>query len=356
MNHTHIHEDHKSAGAVFENYSGFEMPAHFGDIAVEYGAATQRCGVVDLSHRGKITMTGADRQTFLHRIVTNDISGLKPGDGTYACMLSPQGKILSDMSVYVRADDLLFDTEPGMAAVLQEILDRYALMDDVSMDDATATVGTIGLRGPEASTCLNRLGFTLDANDPMRHMTVEFDATAITVVVNSNAGVSGYDLFIQNGGLRKLWITLLECGAVSVGLETLEIIRVEAGIPRYGAELDERIIPNEAVKERAVSFEKGCYIGQEPVVMMEHRGRPNRILSGLKVLGDIMPQKDAVLQKDGQDAGWVTSAVRSPSEEGIIALGFVRRKYMKVGDRIIVELKDGSTEAEIVPLPFHEIN
>lgn len=354
---------HDGFGAVAGDFQGRPAVLHYGDAAAEYRAVRTAAGVCDLSGRGKLRMTGADRQRFLHRVVTNDVEQLAPGEGVYACMLTPQGKIISDMTVYVRGEDLLIDVEPGMAGVLRETLDRYALMDDVEIEDVTDRYGLIGVYGRRAHDGLRGLAGPsapvppVPALPPGGLVEFEWNGLPVTVARSRRTGETDYDVYVPAERADEAWKALLEGAGgacVPVGYETLEVLRVEAGIPRCAAELDDRIIPNEAVKDRAVSFTKGCYIGQEPVVMMEHRGRPNRMLSGLVIQGETLPGRNAAIQRDGKDAGWVTTAVRGRAVDGIIALGFVRRRFRESGGPLHVVVDGGLAGAEIVDLPFYD--
>ncbi len=357
---------HDDLGAVAGDIQGRPTVLHYGDAAAEYRAVRTAAGLSDLSGRGKLRMTGADRQRFLHRVVTNDVEQLGAGEGVYACMLTPQGKIISDMTVHVRGEDLLIDVEPGMAEVLRDTLDRYALMDDVEITDVTERYGLIGVSGRRADECLQNLAGPLAPLPPGGNAEIELSGVPATVARTHRTGERDYDIYVPAESADEIWKALL-AGAgdseddgvpcVPIGYETLEVLRVEAGIPRCTAELDDRIIPNEAVKDRAVSFTKGCYIGQEPVVMMEHRGRPNRLLSGLVIEGEMLPERNAVIRKDGKDAGWITTAVHGRAVDRIIALGFVRRRSMASGGPgwpLEVEVDGAPARAEIADLPFYD--
>ncbi len=350
--------DHSDYGAIPGDLQGLPVVLHYGDAAAEFLAVRTAAGLCDLSHRGKLRMTGGDRQHFLHRVVTNDVEQLSAGEGVYACMLTPQGKIISDMTVYAREEDLLIDVEPGMAGVLRDTLDRYALIDDVEFEDVTTQYGLIGVYGRRAEDCLQGLAGPFDPLPPLGHVDIEWNGLRLTVARSRRTGEFDYDVYVPAESADEIWKALLGEGAdascVPIGIETLEVLRVEAGIPRCTAELDDRIIPNEAVKDRAVSFNKGCYIGQEPVVMMEHRGRPNRMLSGLVIEGDTLPERNAVIRKDGKEAGWITTAVHGRTVNGIIALGFVRRRYREAGGPVDVVVNGGLAGAEIVDLPFYD--
>ncbi|MXW04204.1 MAG: aminomethyl transferase family protein [Gemmatimonadetes bacterium] len=364
---------HDDLGAVAGEFQGRPAVLHYGDAAAEYRAVRTAAGLSDLSGRGKLRMTGTDRQRFLHRVVTNDVEQLGAGESVYACMLTPQGKIISDMTVHVRGEDLLIDVEPGMAGVLRDTLDRYALMDDVEITDVTERYGLIGVSGRRADDCVQGLAGPLPSLPPGGHAEIELSGVPATVARTHRTGERDYDIYVPAESADDVWKALLadagdgegagEGGGVPcvpIGYETLEVLRVEAGIPRCTAELDDRIIPNEAVKDRAVSFTKGCYIGQEPVVMMEHRGRPNRLLSGLVIEGEKLPGRNAVIRMDGKDAGWITTAVHGRAVDGIIALGFVRRRTMAAGGPggpggpLEVEVDGVPARAEIADLPFYD--
>ena len=365
---------HDNIGAVAGDFQGRPAVLHYGDAAAEYRAVRTAAGLSDLSGRGKLSMTGADRQRFLHRVVTNDVEQLGAGEGVYACMLTPHGKIISDMTVHVRGEDLLIDVEPGMADVLRDTLDRYAIMDDVEIADVTAQYGLIGLSGRRADECLKGLAGPLAPLPPGGHAEIEWNGVPATVARTHRTGERDYDIYVPAESANEIWKALLtgvgdggkgegggsdggegDGGAcVPIGYETLEVLRVEAGIPRCTAELDDRIIPNEAVKDRAVSFTKGCYIGQEPVVMMEHRGRPNRLLSGLAIEGETLPERNAVIRMDGKEAGWITTAVHGRAVDGIIALGFVRRRFRASGGPFEVEVDGTTARADIADLPFYD--
>lgn len=350
---------HDDLGAVAGDFQGRPAVLHYGDAAAEYRAVRTTAGLSDLSGRGKLRMTGTDRQRFLHRVVTNDVEHLRAGEGVYACMLTPQGKIISDMTVHVRGEDLLIDVEPGMADVLRDTLDRYTLMDDVEITDATGRYGLIGVSGRRADVCLQNLASLLPPLAPGGNAEIELSGVPLTVARTHRTGERDYDIYVPAESADEIWKALLNgegdgVRCAPIGYETLEVLRVEAGIPRCTAELDERIIPNEAVKDRAVSFTKGCYIGQEPVVMMEHRGRPNRLLSGLVIEGGTLPGRNAVIRKDGKDAGWITTAVHGRAVDGIIALGFVRRRSMATAGPLEVEVDGAPVRAEIADLPFYD--
>lgn len=354
---------HDDLGAVAGDFQGRPAVLHYGDAAAEYRAVRTAAGLSDLSGRGKLRMTGADRQNFLHRVVTNDVEQLGAGEGVYACMLTPQGKIISDMTAYVREEDLLIDVEPGMAGVLRDTLDRYALIDDVEIEEVTAQFGLIGVCGRNAEACLQRVVGPVNPLPLCGHAEIDWNGVPVTVARSHRTGEQDYDVYVPVESADVIWKALLagegngEGGSgacVPIGYETLEVLRVEAGIPRCTAELDDRVIPNEAVKDRAVSFTKGCYIGQEPVVMMEHRGRPNRLLTGLVIEGETLPEQNAVIRKDGKDAGWITTAVHGRAVDGIIALGFVRRRSRASGGPLEVEVDGAPARSEIADLPFYD--
>jgi tRNA-modifying protein YgfZ len=286
--------------------------------------------VVDRSERGKLALTGSEAKDFLHGQVTNDILGLQPGRGCYAAFLTPKGKMLGDMRVFDLGDELLLDCERVALQELFNMIRRYKLGRDVELHKRTVELGLLSLIGPEAPALAG----------PVEHASVRVtlggcDAVAITTDVGTDLFMAAADLPAVRGALD-----------FPDGDEAMaEIVRVEHGRPRYGIDLDETVIPQEAgLNERAVSFTKGCYVGQETVARLHYRGKPNRRLLGLRLSEPAPPGTDLVLGE--RVVGRLGSVVVSP-DHGPIGLALVRREA-NPGDTV---LADGATGL-IVDIPF----
>src|SRR5829696_8734719 len=308
-------------------------------LSSEYRALTEGCGLVDRAGRGRLALTGADRREFLHGQITNDIEGLEAGHGRYAALLTHKGKMLSDLRVLDLGDELLISCE---RAGLQEIFNmvrRYKLGSDVELHKRTLEMGELSLIGPGARGVAGAGELGPDEHDNVRALIGEHDV----VLVATDLGVDVFCAAESTEGVRG---TLLAAGAVEVGEAAAELVRVESGRPRYGIDLDANVIPQEAgLNERAVSFTKGCYVGQETVARLFYRGKPNRHLRGLKLSAEVEPGTPLLLGE--KEVGRVTSVAVSPAL-GPIGLALVRRQA-EPGSTI--SAGDDAT-AEVVELPF----
>jgi folate-binding protein YgfZ len=275
--------------------------------------------------------------------VSNDVEGLVPGTGCYAAFLTPKGKMLGDVTILATADELLLDTERVALQALFNMIRRFSLGYQVELHKRTLERGLLSLIGPDAA---DLAGAGDLGSDEHAHAVIEVPGSGLTArAIRTDVGV---DLLCDAADTAALRTALEEAGAVAVGEAAAECLRVERGRPRYGTDLDETVIPQEAgLNERAVSFTKGCYVGQETVARLYYRGKPNRQLRGLRLSAPA--QAGGELGFEGRAVGLVTSAVTSP-RFGPIALGFVRREA-PVGSTVSVGPGDELT-AEVIELPF----
>jgi folate-binding protein YgfZ len=304
----------------------------------EYRAATETCAFLDRSERGKLALTGRDAKSFLQGQVTNDVDGLTPGFGCYAAFLTPKGKMLGDVRVLDAGDELLLDTERISLQALFNMIRRFSIGYDVQLHKRTLERGLLSLIGPDADTLIPGLG-----GSEHSHAVVEVGGLAARAIRTE----MGIDLLCDAGDTGPLRSAVESRGAVGVSEAVAECLRIERGHPRYGIDLDDTVIPQEAgLNERAVSFTKGCYVGQETVARLFYRGKPNRHLRGLACsspasVGDELALGDRAV-------GRVSSAVVSP-RFGPIALGFVRRE---AAPGRAVSVGQAGVTAEVVELPF----
>lgn len=359
MKHSPLYDIHRPLHSTFGEVAGWEMPDHYGDPMAEHNAVRTGVGLIDLSHRGVLRITGPDRVTFLHNLVTNDIRSLSPGMGCYATILNPKGRIVADMRVYVLRDSLLLDTEPELPEKLYTTLDRYLIADDVVLENVTERVGSLGTYGPHSSTFVRTL-FGIELPEEEHHFILrDFGGGTLLIARNEMTGEVGYDLFAPMEVLVGLWETLCEkgrsMGIRPVGLHALNTLRIETGIPRYGVDMDEEIIALEArLEQRAISFTKGCYIGQEVVARATYRGHVNRLLSGLQVEGETVPSRGDKVFDDDREVGYITSAILSPTFNRPIALAYLRREVGDPGSRLSITVEGTAIPAEVVALPFYK--
>ncbi len=312
-------------------------------LAADYRAITEACGLLDRSERGKLALSGAEAATFLQGQVSNDIERLTPGTGCYAAFLTPKGKMLGDVRILATGDELLLDTERSALQALFNMIRRFSLGYQVELHKRTVERGLLSLIGPEAAQLAGAGGL---GSDEHAHVVIEVPGTGVRArAIRTDVGV---DLLCAAADTDALRSGLEDAGAVTVGEAAGECLRIEHGRPRYGTDLDDTVIPQEAgLNERAVSFTKGCYVGQETVARLYYRGKPNRQLRGLRLSGPAEAGEE--LSYDGRTVGRVTSVASSP-RFGSIALGFVRREA-PVGSTVSVGTA-GEVTAEVIELPF----
>jgi folate-binding protein YgfZ len=303
-------------------------------------AVRERCGLVDRSERGKLALTGPEAKAFMQGQVTNDIEALQPGHGCYAAFLTHKGKMLGDLRVLDLGHELFLDTEREALQELFTMIRRYKLGRDVELHKRTLERGLLSLVGPAAREVAGAAALGPSEHDSRR---AELGGVPV-VLVTTDLGV---DVLCDSADTATVAAALQAAGAMPVDEAVAEVLRVERGRPRYGIDLDDGVIPQEAgLNERAVSFTKGCYVGQETVARLHYRGKPNRHLRGLRLSGAAATGDP--LTRSEKAVGRVGSVVTSPVH-GAIALALVRREVAP-GDEVAVGA-DGAT-AVVVELPF----
>jgi folate-binding protein YgfZ len=373
MNPLPLHEFHHSLNAHFSELNGAEIVASYGDVLAEHAALRASAGVLDLSFRSRICLTGADRARFLHGQVTNDVNRLRPGEGCYAAITTSKGKMESDVNIYALQDELLLDFEPGLTQNISQRLEKFIVSDDVQVVDVAALYGLLSVQGPKAGEAIKALGIfnelpaqefqSVKISDSMLGEIYLINQSRIDWSAVGAHGVTrptlGFDLFVPTDSLGavadKLIAAAKSVGGRACGCDALEIARIEAGIPRYGLDMDESNIPLECgIESRAVSYKKGCYIGQEVINRIHSIGHVNKELRGLRLTDDLknLPAKGDKLFHEGKEVGYVTSAVKSSALNANIALGYVRREVNATGADLILRNAVGESKAVVTELPF----
>jgi folate-binding protein YgfZ len=309
-------------------------------IAADYEALTAGCGLLDRSERGKLALTGAGAAEFLNGLVSNDVEALEPERGVYAAVLSPKGKMLGDLRVLRTPEgELLLDTERTALQEVFNVLWRGRIGYDVEIHKRTLETALLSLIGPGARTVAGAESPLAEEHD---HAAAQIDGVPVRLVATD----LGVDVLCGAPEADRVAAALRE-RAVSVSEEAVEAVRVETGRPRYGIDLDDSVIPQEAgLNERAVSFTKGCYVGQETVARLHYRGKPNRRLLGLRLSGAAATGDELRL---GERAVGRLGTVAVSPRLGPIALALVRREAGP-GDTLAVGA--GATTAQVVELPF----
>jgi len=307
---------------------------------LEYTAATTACGLLDRSERGKLALTGGDAKEFLQGQVSNDVLALSPGAGCYAALLTPKGKMLADLRILDAGDEILLDTERATLQELFNVIRRFSLGHDVTLHKRTLERGLLSLLGPEAARVAAAESLAAEEH---AHATGRIGAIEVRAVRTA----LGVDLLCDAAQTAALTAELVRAGAQPISEETAETIRVEQGRPRYGADLDDTVIPQEAgLNARAVSFTKGCYVGQETVARLYYRGKPNRHLRGLRLAAPVAAGGEIAF--GDRVVGQVGSVAQSP-RLGPVALALVRREAPPGSE---VRVGPDAVEAVVVELPF----
>ncbi len=304
---------------------------------------------VDRSDRGRLRLTGKDRQSFLQGMVTNDVARLAPGQGCYAFLLDATGHVLADVRVLCLENSLLLDVEPGMASFVAETLDRYLIMEKVRITDVTEELRQYTLVGAEAPDVLAHFGIDGAADwQEGDNAAREIQGETVTAAAAHLAPVPAFDIYLPpsaDGG------TLLQAqGAAAHTAQALDSLRIEAGIPRYGQDIDRRVLaPETGQQKRAINYRKGCYIGQEIVARIDARGHTNRSFTGFYLAPDeSLPAPETPVTVDGREVGRITSAAFSPTLGVPIALGYLRQEYLEPGTRVTIS----GQWADTASLPF----
>lgn len=306
-----------------------------------YHAIRHGAGVVRRGDRGVLAVTGTDRLTWLQGLLTNDVAALPIGGLCYAAYLTPQGRMITDLRVINLAEQTLLDVPGSLAEALRSKLDGLLFSEDARIADFSRSVGILDVHGPDARAVIEQL---TDEVKPRP-----------TIVTDDAYGVAGFSIFAAAGDLDALESLLVAAGGYATTLETLDVVRVESGRPAFLLDMDEHTIPLEAgIESRAISFTKGCYVGQEVIVrvMQRGQGRVAKKLAGLLLGKAELPKRSDPILSGDREIGRVTSAVWSPALERGIAMGYLHRDFLETGTPVDVKTASGVISARVSPLPF----
>jgi folate-binding protein YgfZ len=317
------------------------------DLSSELHALAAGCGVFTLDH-ALVSLAGKDRVRWLNGMVSNNIRDLAPGKGVYAFVLNPQGNIQGDLYAFNRGGSLVLEIDQAQPNLLPQ-LRRYIIMDKVDVEEFGDRFSIIALAGPKAEQVLACNGIALVASEPLAFSELTWNGTTITVVRGDNPCIPSYNFWVPKEHAVELWSSLVQNGATEVHAPAVEAFRILCGIPKIGADIRERTLPQEAAQDRALNFNKGCYIGQEIVERIRARGSVHRVLTGFEISGPT-PITGSTIQADGKDIGVITSTAMVPTRDGerVAALGFMRREHLSSGAAFDV----AGAKVRPVSLPF----
>jgi aminomethyltransferase len=330
-----------------------------GDLAAEVRAVREAVGIADRRGRAFTLLDGPDAVRFLQGMVTNDVDAIAVGSAAYALLLTPKARVIADMRLTrLGPTTFLADAEPAAGQALRRLLTRYRLASKVTIEPCDGRYGLVAVAGPKAGMLvLDALGVLPRVDGPEGEgVEAALAAGPVHVVASAFCGDKAFELVGERAAVDEAWERLGTAlpghdGRV-FGDEAYDVLRVEAGVPRFGSEIDEQVMPAEVgIVDRAVSFTKGCYIGQEPVARLHYRGHANRGLRAI-LLDGALPAAGATVQVEGREVGRVTSAVASPTLGRSLALAIVRRE-VDPGQRVGVVTDDGLLEGELAAVPAY---
>jgi aminomethyltransferase len=340
-------------------------PAFFTGVRDEFGALRFTAGVFHAASRAVIRLTGSDRVRWLNGMITNNVRDLTPGHGVYAFLLNPQGHILGDLYAYHHGDSLLISTDHSQLEKILATFDHYIIMDDVQVDNISASLTAVGLIGPNAPAVLQSAGLAVPDLQPLQFTELALDKIPVTLIRGphhpgcptfpaSDVGGwnSSYELQVASECVSDVISRLQTAGATPAGRDALELHRIALGVPRYGQDLRERDLPQETEQFQALNFNKGCYVGQEIVERIRSRGSVHRKFTGFR-LSEPPPPPGARIQAQGKDIGEITSSATIPGSQvdQPVALGYIRREFSTPGKEVHI---DGHS-ATVADLPFADL-
>jgi folate-binding protein YgfZ len=333
-----------TAGHLVE-YRGAQTPAFFSSVKDEWAALRGGCGLFDLGWRARLVVTGRDRTRWLNGMVSNNIRDLARDHGVYAFLLNVQGHVLGDMYVFHRGESFLIESDRAQLEKLAQLLKKYIIMDQVLLSEAApGQMTSLGLEGPQSKDVLQRAGVEPSQLQPLEVEERMWNGAAISLVRSPQGG---YMIWLPPEHAGAMWEALAAAGATPVGAEALEMWRIASGIPRYGVDIRERDLPQETGQEQALSFTKGCYIGQEIVERIRSRGAVHRNFTGFRFEGRTPPAPGTRIEREGRELGEITSVTVLPSGRAI-GLGYLRREAGAPGTNLDIS----GVQATVSELPF----
>jgi tRNA-modifying protein YgfZ len=313
------------------------------------GALVEDVTLFDLSDRPQIELRGSDRQSFLHNFCSNDIKSLQPGRGCEAFVTSIKGRILGHVVVSAADSALWLDSVPGAGEGLTAHLDTYLITEDVEIADRTAEIGPLCLVGPASAAWLRERSVAVDDLPLWGQRDEMLEGIEVIVRRVGFTLADAFELVVSHQQRPQLHNAITARGLPPGSRDEFESLRIEAGFPHYGIDLSEENIAQEAGRnEQAISFTKGCYLGQEPIARLDAMGHTNRQLCRLKVEGDVPPRDAAVRTREGAAAGRITSAARAPDGKGSVALGMLKSAFTAAGTPLEIAFSDSTCAAAVV--------
>ncbi len=355
-----LHEVHEQAGKSFIERDGWSVPAAYADLLWEYQGVRDGdgAGIIDLSSRGRVRVSGTEAVQFLNGLVTNDVKALQPNTWMTAAFPNAQGRLIAAVRILRIEDSFLIDTDAPTSERVRKTLERFTLAGDFHVADRENDIALFSVQGARAAQIL-AFNFDETAANAPRGTVVQVNWRGHTIIVirATHTSEEGFDLFVPTEAAHALWTAFQgAAGARPIGYDVYEILRIEAGIPRYGIDMDETNVVTESLAEDdAVSYQKGCYIGQEIIARIHWRGHVAKKLTGL-IFDDAQnlpaPPAAKIRSMDGKEIGRVTSQTFSPRLNKAIALAYVKYDYLAPDTHVQVIADDAEHAARVAALPL----
>ena len=337
---TPLAELHRNSGATTATWFGCSLPDHWTDPKTEQDFARKSVALIDKNYRTYLRFTGPDRVRYLNAILTNNIKELSTGHGNVSLLLNPQGHILAELETYALTESLFSVSYAMIRERLIEWLNKYIIMDDVTLTDETQRLGTLAIEGPKAHAVAREVsGIDLSTLEDLERTEAAISAVPCSITKRSPGGIAGCEFLVEREALAQLWWVLAAAvkrhGGGPAGYTAMSALRLAQGLPWFGYDFGEKQIPHEAgLQETHISYTKGCYTGQEIVERVRSRGQVNRQRVDLIFDGANAPAAGDALSADGKEAGYITRAAIPSFFPRAIGMGYVRREYAVAGTKL----------------------
>lgn len=354
---TPLYEKHVEAGGKIVSFGGYSLPVQYTGIIAEHNAVRKQAGLFDVSHMGEVIISGKDAFDYLQKVMTNDFTSLQDGKIRYTLMCNDQGGVIDDLLVYRYHSEkylLVVNASNREKDVAWLNAQKFG---DVQVNDISDQIGLVALQGPKAKEVL--LKVTTEENIPEKYYSfidqADIQGSKCLISQTGYTGEAGYEIYCDAVDAPKIWELLLESGKelglIPCGLGARDTLRLEAGMPLYGHEMDEETTPLEADLGFAVKMAKEDFIGKKALV---EKGEPSRIRVGLKMTGRGIARENEVIYMEETPIGKTTSGTHAPYLRYAIASGIIDRKYSEVGTAVEVDVRGRRIAAEVIPLPFYK--
>jgi len=345
-----IHDLASSVGASFTQWQGWELPSSFGDAASEYRAAKQAAALYDSTYLGRLKATGTDVLDLLNRLSTNLVDSIEEGSGVQTVLTDDRGRILDLLVVLNVGSHVLLITGPQNRDRIIQWIDKYTIVDDVTIEDVTLSTAMLSVLGPGAGPLLSRLtGVEIESLQPYHWMEATVGGKEIQIFCRDGIGMPRYEAVTAWEDVPAVWQALKDAGALPIGTDAHEALRVEAGVPGYSSELIDIYNPLEAGLWNSISFNKGCYIGQEVIARLDTYGKVQRHLVSVSFPPDAQIVDGLKLAYAGKEVGSITSIARLPETGDLLGLSYIRKEAAVPGTMVTFGEGQG-LEAQVVAL------